>query len=304
MRREHGGERASLTGASLLPSLRTLRALCDLCVEPSSSQVLRSPHNGDHMIHWLLQSLDDCPEIAGAKAPAGLLCVQEQKRLGTLKIEKRRRDWLLGRWTAKHLVQGYLSATEGSAPALSSIRITNEEDGSPFCELLDAGAGVQRLPVTLSISHSRGHSLCALCRQSEEASVTWSLGCDIEWIEHREQSFVNNFFTAQEIRTVMATPVEQRDMRVTAIWSAKEAVLKSMRTGLRIDTRRLNCQFGPQQSAPAEWTPLTVTVDSELAAQFGGSWYAWWQVKDGFVLTMTLREEGVVMDASKITSLT
>jgi hypothetical protein len=43
-----------------------------------------------------------------------------------------------------------------------------------------------------------------------------------------------------------------------------------------------------------EWTPLVVTVDSELAAQFPGNWYAWWQVQAGFVLTMALREAVVV----------
>jgi 4'-phosphopantetheinyl transferase len=244
------------------------------------------------MIHWLLQSLDDCPEIAGAQAPDGLLCEQERQRLSTLKIEKRRRDWLLGRWTAKHLVQGYLASTEGSAPALDAIRIANAEDGSPFCELLEAvPAPPRRLPLSLSISHSHGHSLCALCHESEQAGVTWSLGCDIEWIERREQSFVNDFFTAQETRDVMGTPAEHRDCRVTAIWSAKEAVLKSLRTGLRIDTRRLDCRFRSEDLAAAEWTPLTVLVDSALAAQFPGSWYAWWQVQGGFVLTLALREE-------------
>ncbi len=252
------------------------------------------------MIHWLLQSLDDCPEIARAQAPAGLLCAAEQQRLGTLKIEKRRRDWLLGRWTAKHLVQGYLAAAQdkrgGRTPALDRIYIANAEDGSPFCTLLPAGNAkkeAQRLPVSLSISHSHGHALCALCHESERSDVTWSLGCDMEWIEHREPSFVNDFFTAQEIRDVMATPVDRRDCRVTAIWSAKEAVLKSLRTGLRIDTRRITCQFGPPDgpnALPAEWTPLTVTVDSGLAAEYGGNWFAWWQVQDGFVLTMALHE--------------
>jgi 4'-phosphopantetheinyl transferase len=246
------------------------------------------------MIHWLLQSLDDCPEIAGAKAPAGLLCGQEQKRLSTLKIEKRRRDWLLGRWTAKHLVQGYLAATEGVTPALDAIRIANEEDGSPFCELVGADKPGRRLPLSLSISHSHGYSLCALCHESERSDVTWSLGCDIEWIERREQSFVNDFFTAQEARDVMGTPADRRDCRVTSIWSAKEAVLKSLRTGLRIDTRRLNCAFSPLDLVATEWTPLVVTVDSELAAQFPGNWYAWWQVQAGFVLTMALREAVVV----------
>jgi hypothetical protein len=29
-------------------------------------------------------------------------------------------------------------------------------------------------------------------------------------------------------------------------------------------------------------------VDSGLGEQFPGAWYAWWQVQDGFVLTMAV----------------
>jgi 4'-phosphopantetheinyl transferase len=263
------------------------------------------------MIHWLLQSLDSSPEIAGGVAPAGLLCEVEQQRLSTLKVEKRRRDWLLGRWTAKHLVQGYLAQSTGTAPALDSIQIANADDGSPYCLLLGASEPasepVQRLPISLAISHSHGYAVCALCQETEidvdslapgdttgqiAAGTRWSLGCDIEWIEHREQSFVSDFFTAQEIRDVMGTPVEHRDCRVTAIWSAKESVLKSLRTGLRIDTRRIECRFAPDDLLPREWSPLTVMIDAGLVEQFPGAWYAWWQVQDGFVLTMALHEAG------------
>jgi 4'-phosphopantetheinyl transferase len=262
------------------------------------------------MIHWLLQSLDNCPEIAGGIAPAGMLCEVEKQLLSTLKVAKRRRDWLLGRWTAKHLVQGYLSETSGSAPILDEIQIANAEDGSPYCLLLGANGRAQRLPISLSISHSHGHAFCALCQETDiellpinnsrtsnrpPPNTRWSLGCDIEWIEHREQNFVSDFFTAQEIRDVMGTPVEQRDCRVTAIWSAKESVLKSLCTGLRIDTRRIVCRFEPADRMAQEWSPLTVMIDSELVEQFPGAWYAWWQVQDGFVLTMALREE----DASR-----
>jgi 4'-phosphopantetheinyl transferase len=255
------------------------------------------------MIHWLLQSLDSCPEIAGGVAPAGLLCEAEQQRLSTLKVDKRRRDWLLGRWTAKHLIQGALAESTGSVPNLDTIQIANADDGSPYCLLLNDTGGAQRLPLSLSISHSHGHAFCALCQEAEFApaptestgamelqatSARWSLGCDIEWIEHREHSFVSDYFTAQEIRDVMGTPVEQRDCRVTAIWSAKESVLKAMRTGLRIDTRRVNCRFEANDLMPKEWSPLAVMVDSGLGEQFPGAWYAWWQVQDGFVLTMAV----------------
>jgi 4'-phosphopantetheinyl transferase len=259
------------------------------------------------MIHWLLQSLDDSPQIAGGIAPAGMLCEVEAQQLSTLKVEKRRRDWLLGRWTAKHLVQGYLAEARGAAPQLNEIQVANAEDGSPYCLALEATGFSQRLPVSLSISHSHGHAFCALCQETDIESMPtnsdgaleqpatnsrWSLGCDIEWIEHREQNFVSDFFTAQEMRDVMATPVEQRDRRVTAIWSAKESVLKALRTGLRVDTRRITCQFAPDDSVAQEWSPLMVTMDSGLMEQFPGACYAWWQVQEEFVLTMALREEG------------
>jgi 4'-phosphopantetheinyl transferase len=264
-----------------------------------------------------------------------MLCAAEERRLSTLKIEKRRRDWLLGRWTAKHLVQGYLAETANRAVALNEIRIENAEDGSPYCVLQGTGSGGEgllgassggeelpvasgeRLPVSLSISHSHGYAFCALCQETEmlpaqelrqghagvggaaaqvRSGVRWSLGCDIEWIEHREQSFVSDFFTAQEIRDVMGTPVEQRDCRVTAIWSAKEAVLKSLRTGLRLDTRRIVCRFEPDDLMAQTWTPLTVLIDAELVEQYPGAWYAWWQVQEGFVMTMALREESAYIN--------
>jgi 4'-phosphopantetheinyl transferase len=267
------------------------------------------------MIHWLLQSLDSSPEIAGGVAPAGMLCDVEQQRLSTLKVEKRRRDWLLGRWTAKHLVQGYLAQSAGAVPLLDEIQIANADDGSPYCLLRGgnesanepAGEPLRRLPVSLAVSHSHGYAFCALCHETEidvnplapadaagqnPTGARWSLGCDIEWIEHREQSFVSDFFTAQEIRDVMGTPVEHRDCRVTAIWSAKESVLKSLRTGLRIDTRRIECRFALDDWLPREWSPLTVMIDAGLVEQFPGAWYAWWQVQEGFVLTMALHEAG------------
>ena len=57
------------------------------------------------MIHWLLQSYADCPEVANGQAPLGLLNAAEIERLGQFTVEKRRREWLLGRYTVKQLVQ-------------------------------------------------------------------------------------------------------------------------------------------------------------------------------------------------------
>ena len=81
------------------------------------------------------------------------------------------------------------------------------------------------------------------------------------------------------------------DILTTAIWSGKEAVLKALREGLRIDTRRITCQFAAFTAPPQDWTPFTVIVDEGLAAQFPGAWSGWWRVAGRFVLTMALLQE-------------
>ena len=78
------------------------------------------------------------------------------------------------------------------------------------------------------------------------------------------------------------------DLLTTAIWSGKEAVLKALREGLRIDTRRITCRFEPFDAPPQAWTPFTVVVDEGLAAQFPGAWSGWWRVTDQFVLTTAI----------------
>jgi 4'-phosphopantetheinyl transferase len=83
------------------------------------------------MIHWLIQSIAGHPALARGIAPAGLLSEQEQQRLIELKTVKRRSDWLIGRWTAKHLIQAYIERQTGVQPPLHSLTVTNDPDGAP-----------------------------------------------------------------------------------------------------------------------------------------------------------------------------
>ncbi len=274
------------------------------------------------MIHWLLQSLDDCPEILRGDGTPAWLGAAEQARLHGLKVEKRRRDWLLGRWTAKNLVQRYLAQTTGDAPALDTIFIGADADGAPYasCELRGA-RGEGRLPVSLSISHSHGMAFCGLIESRglgdyankrleigdwraesgaqspisnlpiSQSLLRPSLGCDLELIEPREGNFLDSFFTVEEMAAVRALrerEVAQEDILTTAIWSGKEAVLKALREGLRIDTRRITCRFEQFAAPPQEWAPFSVVVDDRLADQFPGVWSGWWRVTDQFVLTAAM----------------
>ncbi|MCB0159565.1 MAG: hypothetical protein KDD83_15640, partial [Caldilineaceae bacterium] len=61
-----------------------------------------------------MQSATAAPEIEQGVAPAGLLSPAEEARLAEFTVVKRRRDWLLGRWTAKDLVRTVLAEQYGS----------------------------------------------------------------------------------------------------------------------------------------------------------------------------------------------
>ena len=87
-----------------------------------------------------------------------------------------------------------------------------------------------------------------------QSPVRPSLGCDLELIEPREGNFLDSFFTVEEMTAVRA--LRERDLAAgdiltTAIWSGKEAVLKALREGLRIDTRRITCRFDAVRYAAA-----------------------------------------------------
>jgi hypothetical protein len=65
------------------------------------------------MIHWLVQTTKEIPEFKRGCSLSGLLSAREQERLAALKTEKRRHDWLLGRWTSKLLVQAVIRQDDG-----------------------------------------------------------------------------------------------------------------------------------------------------------------------------------------------
>jgi phosphopantetheinyl transferase len=213
-----------------------------------------------------------------------------------MRFPKRRHEWLLGRWTAKQLLQRSL-ATYRSLP-MHAIRVRADPDGAPYLDVEGEG----RLPMSLSISHCAERAFCAL---SPAASP--SIGVDIEQVESRAAALVNDFFTAGEAARVWACPEPVRDTLVTVIWSAKEAVLKALREGLRMDTRRVEIGTVPgietaplpetpgalsgirlpikrigESAANERWLALKVTCAVSGVFRFA----AWWQPDGDSVLTV------------------
>ena len=188
----------------------------------------------------------------------------ERDVVSGLTMERRRAQWRLGRWTAK---QALLRATPGLSRRLPDLEIRAADDGAP-----EAFLRSRPLRWTLSISHRDDRGMCAL------APVHRAIGCDVERIEPRSEAFVADVFTDRE-RARLPSAGHVRWSMVAAQWSAKESLLKTLRVGLRRDTRSVVVR---SIEAPADgWGALEIEDRDS-----GRRWPGWWRPADDHVLSV------------------
>lgn len=228
------------------------------------------------MIQWLVQSATEHRDLSRGIAPPGLLHPVEQRRLADLKLSKRRSEWLIGRWTAKHLLQACLERDLDAHLPLNMIGIYNDARGAPVA-MVDCGSRIAEWAVSISHSH-----FCGFSAALPDAAI--GLGVDIEHIELREWGFVEDYFTPDEIQRVRAAPIERRETLITAIWSAKESALKALRLGLTIDTRRVHCVIDPHRYSDRAWLEFDITCTSNYTESLRG----WWRTWGAYVLTVAV----------------
>jgi 4'-phosphopantetheinyl transferase len=213
-------------------------------------------------VFWLEQTLDDLPESNN------WLTSNEAARLAKLRFTKRRADWRLGRWTAKQAIATYLGLPSGP-PDLLQIEIRPAPSGAPEVYLRD-----QPAPVEISLSHRDGTGLCAITQPGTP------LGCDLEFVEARPHNFVQEYFTEEEQNLVLLTPPAERPHLVTALWSAKESVLKGLRVGLRASTKSVS--ICPLSTGGLRWG--TFYADTSTWQRFDG----WWREAHCLVRTVAV----------------
>ena len=253
------------------------------------------------MIDWLIQSIDAWPELAQGDAPKGVLSPAEQQRLAGFKVAKRRRDWLLGRWTAKRLLQRYVAQRTGVWLPLDTFEIASDPDGAPrviidcTVQIADCSSNLQSATLrlrsgqvcnlqslSLSISHCNGYAFCAISDRDGLA-----IGVDIERIAPRAPEFTADYFTEHELARVAASTAYERDATITLIWSAKEAALKALRLGLTVDTRQVSIELDGQRNATLAWAPLAVRSALPQAGP-AGSLQGWWRIVGEYALTLAV----------------
>ena len=207
--------------------------------------------------------------VENVPAGNGWLSPLERSIDAKLRWPKRRSDWRLGRWVAKRAVLACVS-NEHMEP--SDIEILAQETGAPRARVL---AGPVTIPVSVSISHSDGVGLAAAANRAV------ALGCDVERVEPRTARFVQDYFTAAERERVARTAPVDRPMVVTLLWSAKEAALKVLGEGMRVDTRAVSAEV--PMTPPAAWEQRAALCVRLPDARWIPGW-CW--VDDGFVWTV------------------
>ena len=214
-------------------------------------------------IYWLEQTNAEVPK------DKDWLSMSEALRLAQLRFPKRCADWLLGRWTAKRAVARCLKVSETS---LSAIEIRAAACGAPVVYF-----ETQPAACTISLTHCCGTAACAIvtCRKV-------ALGCDLEQIEWRSQSFISEFFTPPEQALIKQSP-ENRFVLPTLLWSAKESALKALNTGLRRDTRSVMVDPEGVSFRIDGWHQFLIRYDEDRVFQ------GWWRVADHFVRTLVCR---------------
>jgi 4'-phosphopantetheinyl transferase len=231
-------------------------------------------------VYWLEQTDADVP------AEDDWLSSKELLRLGGMRVPKRRVEWRLGRWTAKHAVAAYLEIYS-DPQGLATIEIWPAASGAPEVFLAN-----KRAAVTISLSHRDGIAACAV------APPAAALGCDLEVIEPRSDAFVADYFTSQEQALVAQASAADRPRLLALLWSGKESALKALGVGLRLDTRCVIVSAaGPIPSRDENgdlddpslalrtdhadsWHPLRVNYSN------GRLFHGWWQHTGTFLKTL------------------
>jgi len=193
---------------------------------------------------------------------------QERIEWDRLKVPKRKREWLSARLVSKKLIRACIPELE-QVP-FSKIQILKEPSGAPF---ISAGNG-QRTRVGISFSHSHDH-VFAVCSPDDI-----HFGADLERVEPRAREFIEDFFTEEEIRQVLFSDPDQIDLIATTIWSGKEAVLKALRSGLSLDTRKIEIGYTSEPSNQEGWLRLEIKSPSRL----------FWRREGDFVETLCILE--------------
>ena len=153
-----------------------------------------------------------------------VLSERENAFFQTLKLHKRKTEWLGGRLALKRVVSAHVRL-----PIQAIEILPHAENGKP--QLLIGG---ERSMLPFSITHSNGYAVAAIAPQAQY------IGIDLEKIAPRINAWKTDFFHPTEL-------TGEGDEFLTTLWTQKEAIVKLLGTGLAINSFEVRCVNGTPQ---------------------------------------------------------
>ncbi|KAK1548246.1 hypothetical protein Q3G72_010920 [Acer saccharum] len=177
----------------------------------------------------LVLPLDRVEPLLLDSASVGLehfLSASELARLASFTLPKRRLEWLGARIAAKRLIRETLFGRSGATVPYNAIIIERDELGAPVVRIVGDDQPAPRI----SLSHSAQLAVAFL-----SPSPDVRCGVDCEGVETRDPSFMQTYFSPREQE--QAKRAEDTAYALTEMWAVKEAVLKALGLGARVDFR-------------------------------------------------------------------
>ena len=142
----------------------------------------------------------------------------------TLKLPKRKTEWLGARLALKKLLCAHLGGALTDFTILAPDRV-----GKPIITV-----GGKALNIPFSLTHSNGFAVAALAPDAQ------AIGIDLEIIAPRISAWKEDFFHPTEL-------TQETDEFLTLLWTQKEALVKLLGPGLTINSHDVRVVNGAPQ---------------------------------------------------------
>ena len=142
-----------------------------------------------------------------------VLSEREQAFYQTLKLPKRRTEWLGGRLALKRLLVAHAGYPYAQLDVLAQ-----DGQGKPIIT-----AKGKKVDIPFSITHSHGFAMAAIAPEQKY------IGIDLEKIAPRIKAWKTDFFHPSELAA-------DTDEFLTQLWTHKEALVKLLGSGLTINS--------------------------------------------------------------------
>jgi 4'-phosphopantetheinyl transferase len=203
--------------------------------------------------------------VRPASAPLALdtLTGEEQARLDGFGSEKRRREFALGRATARALLADRLAVAAPDVP----LRVA--ADGAPDLDDDPESDGALRVSIAHAATSEQTLAVAAVGERP--------LGVDLEPIRPRRPDLYR-FLLHPEDYDVLDRLPHDHDAAQVLLWTLKEATLKAMRTGFRVSPKKLRLAVEPGRGT------------ASVRVEGGGRWVLRFARRDGCFLAVAFAD--------------